>query len=236
MTSLALNLDVSVPRRCFVRGRGLDSEWQGNLTVAGTVEKPRLSGTVKLVRGHINVLTKRFVLKRGVLTFAQEFPPRPSIDVVAIHEGENLLVRLRAIGPATSPQFSISSDPAYPRDEILARLMFGRNLAKISPLQAVKLALAVRTLTTGKMPLTERLRSSLGVDTISLEKQPGTEAGAVVGVGKYLSEDIYFQVQRGTQQETTRASIEVELTPNLSLESRAGTTTQGLELKYRFQY
>ncbi len=49
-------------------------------------------------------------------------------------------------GPADDPVVSFTSAPELPQEEVLARLLFGRSLDKISPLQAAQLANAVAVL------------------------------------------------------------------------------------------
>src|SRR3546814_17931357 len=49
--ALALDLVVEAPPRLFVRGRGLEAEWAGKLTVAGTTAEPRINGELHIVRG-----------------------------------------------------------------------------------------------------------------------------------------------------------------------------------------
>ncbi len=237
-TSQALPLDInlSIPARCFLRGRGLDSEWSGELHGTGTDKEPKIRGEMNLVRGHATILTKRFDLEKGKVTFAGQAPPSPLLDIHAVDETPDLRVNLHVTGPATNIELTLSSVPSLPRDEILSRLLFGRALDEITPQMAVKLALAVRTLTTGKMGLLQRLRSGLGLDTLELKTSEGDQPETVVGVGKYLGEDIYFQVERGMAGDSTQMSVEVELTRHPSIESQAGALNQGIKLKWRYRY
>ena len=41
---LGLDLVLDMPRKVFVRGRGLDSEWAGHLEITGTADDPRIAG------------------------------------------------------------------------------------------------------------------------------------------------------------------------------------------------
>ena len=232
---IELDVRVSVPSRGFLRGRGLDSEWRGDLTVTGQAKTPKLGGKLQVVRGYLNFLTRRFVLDEGEITFQEVYPPRPLLDIRAVHNRESLTVILSVTGTVTDPEFALRSQPMLPRDEILARLMFGKNLTQITPLQAVKLALAVRTLTRGGVGLMEKLRRSLGLDELELMASDGGD-GTVVGVGKYLAEDVHVRVERGIGSDSTEVTVEIELTPSLSLETNAGPTTQGIDLKWQYSY
>ncbi len=43
--------EATIPARVFVRGRGLESEWIGNLRVAGTANDPKIVGRLEIRRG-----------------------------------------------------------------------------------------------------------------------------------------------------------------------------------------
>lgn len=229
-----LDVNVTIPNRCFVRGRGLDSEWSGDLRVSGPIAEPVVGGQVRIVRGRLDFLTKRFELEEGVVRMVEGEPARPTIDVTAVNETAAMTTWLRISGPVDDPVMTIRSEPPYPEDEVLARLMFGRDLSQISALQAVRLALAVRTLTGRGVGLTERLRRGVGIEDLDIR---ATEDGeTVVGIGRYLADGVYFRVEQGARADLTRVVVEIELTPHISVESRAGVTAQGVDIKWRYRY
>jgi translocation and assembly module TamB len=76
---------------------------------------------------------------------------------------------------------------------VLARLLFGRALTQISPLQAAQMANAVATLAgTGGEGLIGRLRREFGLDDLDLTTTD--EGKAAVRVGKYITEKVYTDV------------------------------------------
>ena len=56
---LIMDLKIDLPGQVFVRGRGLQSEWQGKLQVTGSVDKPRLVGKLEIKRGYVDFLDQR---------------------------------------------------------------------------------------------------------------------------------------------------------------------------------
>ena len=66
---LALDLTVRADRAVFIRGRGLESEWDLELHATGDVSAPVLSGAVRKIRGRLDLLGKPFELTRGDITF-----------------------------------------------------------------------------------------------------------------------------------------------------------------------
>jgi translocation and assembly module TamB len=53
-------------------------------------------------------------------------------------------------------------------------------------------------------------------------KQTTGEKGTAVGIAKYLTDDIYVDVQKGIGDETGKVSVEVEVTPNVTVEGNVG--------------
>lgn len=236
---VALDMTVRAPNRVFVRGRGLDSEWQGNLKIQGSAAQPSILGNLQVVRGFFDFLDKRFQITRGVISFDGTSPPSPLLDITAEARGKDVLARLLVTGFATSPKIELESDPQLPRDEILARLLFGRNLSQITPVQAVKLAQAVRTLTAenGGPGIMGRTRRLLGIDQFELREGLGESAPAGIGLGKYLTDEIYVDVQRDISGQAGRALVEVEVTPNLAVQGLAGSdASTGLGIKWKHDY
>ena len=56
---------IDAPRGLFVRGRGLDAEVGGEVTVRGTADAPDIAGGFQLRRGHLDALGRRFTFSEG---------------------------------------------------------------------------------------------------------------------------------------------------------------------------
>lgn len=234
---IRLDVDISIPGRMVVRGRGVNSEWKGKIAIQGTAADPVPSGRIELVRGRVDFLTKRFRLEKGRISLTGTFPPDPTIELQGNHSEDDLTVIVTVSGQATDPDIRLTSEPTMPRDKILSRLLFGRNLEQITPFQAVKLAWAVRTLTTGgKRGFVAKTRDFLAIDDLDIKESETGENGAVIGIGKYLTENIYFRVEQGFREELGVVIVEIEIIPSLSLETRAGSTTRGATFKWKYSY
>ncbi len=232
-----LDITVKIPNQFFLRGRGLDSEWSGELRVTGTAANPRVIGELNSVRGRISVLNKSFRLASGQVIFDGGDKIEPTVDIRAVSEGEELTATVRVSGPASQPELTLSSIPELPQDEILARLMFGETTGELSPVEAAQLAAAVAELSgaTGGGPgILDRLRRLAGVDVLELG---GEGAGTSVKAGKYLSEDVFVGVEQGIEQDSSQVSVEVDLTDNIAVESNVGATGQsdvGIQFKWDY--
>jgi translocation and assembly module TamB len=231
---------VNLPGRVFVRGRGLESEWQGRIEAQGTASEPRLIGRLEIRRGTFDLLDRRFDLRRGVITFIGSSPPNPQIDIEAVATTSDITAIVRIGGDAKQPTFALESQPPLPQDEVLSRLMFNRPANSITPLQAVQLAAAVNRLRGGGPGVLDRLRTALGVDTLDVGgggDDTTSTAGTTVRAGKYLSEGVYVEGETGTAAQSSKARVEVEILPNVSLQAETGAdANSGVGLKWQFDY
>jgi len=235
-----LDLDAAVefPARLFVRGRGLDSEWQGQLKVTGTSAEPIIRGQVRVIRGEYDFIGKRFNLAQGSLIFDGSWPPSPLINVTGEITAGDITAKVNLTGLAVSPSLTLESDPPLPSDEILARVLFNRTLSNISPLQALRLAQAANELSGGggtSLDIIGQTREQLGLD--ELEVRLGQTGSPTLEVGKYLSEKIYVQAEKSLEAGSGKVSLEIELSPSISVETEVGGQAQGgIGLNWKHDY
>jgi translocation and assembly module TamB len=137
---------VSGSSRIYIYGRGLESEWKGGLDIKGTADAPVFGGELALVRGNYNFLSRPFILTRGTINFSGKSPPDPYFDVTGRAVNNNISAYINLKGNMKSPVFTLYSEPALPQDEIMARILFNREVSQITPLQALQLAGAVNEL------------------------------------------------------------------------------------------
>jgi translocation and assembly module TamB len=269
---VALDIAVDAPGRILVHGRGLDSEWRGNLKVGGTVVAPAVTGTLSVVRGSLGVAGRRFPIDRGTVTIPPGAMTDPIIQIEATLPGADVVAKAVIEGPVSAPRLTLTSDPALPQDEILSRVLFGRNVSSLSPLQAVTLAQSALELSgksgSGGGPL-DRFRRFLGLDRLDVgsSDQAGTASaagstgttngggptaaesgtsgamggalsGSALSAGRYVAPGVYVGVRQGVSGGAPAATVDVQISPSLSLESSVGGSGGGggVGLNYRRDY
>jgi len=238
LVPLSLDMTVQSPGRVYLSGRGLDSEWRGEVRIKGEAAKPSIEGALSVVRGSVSFLGKRFELKRGSLFLDGSIPPSPRIDVEAESRSREIVAYLHVVGPVQALEMKLSSDPPLPPDEILSRLLFGRSASNITPLQAIQLADSINTLARGGgLDLLGRTRQLLGLDQLTVTQSGKTEEKTALSAGKYLSEKVYLEVQQGISAETGKASLKWEITPNVSVQTEVGVNAEaGVGIDWRWEY
>ncbi len=245
-----LDVGVTLPGPFFVRGKGLESEWRGQLDISGPASNPAIEGQISSMRGSFQLLGKDFVLTRGSVLFTGATPPNPSLDIALTHEGPTITAVASVSGPASEPSIQLSSDPPRPQDEVVSQMLFGRPAGSLSRLEALQLANQVRLLTEGGQDLFDTAKDAVGVDVLRFtsisDQEKGTtrrplDPGAAptagsaaqeqeegipaLEMGKYVMDNVYVGVEQGMNGDMGGVRVEIELTPRFSLE--ATTSPQG---------
>jgi len=228
-TAITLDIRVNIPAKAFIRGRGIDSEWQGTLRVSGTADEPVIRGSLSVVRGKFDLFARRFQITRGTFLFDGSVPPAPRFELRAEHGRKDLTAVVTVSGTPSSLKLELSSEPPLPSDEILAHVLFNRGTGSINPIQALKLANALSALSGGgsAFDVMDRTRKLIGVDTLEIKQSEEASEETSAAVGKYLGENVYMEVEKGLNSEGGKVNVEVEVTPNITVESEAGSDASG---------
>ncbi|MCR9212211.1 MAG: translocation/assembly module TamB domain-containing protein [Proteobacteria bacterium] len=226
-SNIKLDVDVEMPRRVFIRGRGLDSEWEGRFNVRGTAESPVIDGYLKPVRGQFTFAGKSFRLEEGEISLLGGVNLDPELSLTARYEATNVTAIVSIDGTASDPKISFTSPDGLPEDEVLSQVLFGKSSGRLSALEAVQLAEAIASLS-GRFGsgggITGFIRDTLGVDVISAGTDSET-GKAEVSIGKYVTDNVYVGVDQGAEAGSSRAKVQIDLTPNVSVETEMGQSS-----------
>lgn len=227
MQIFALDIAVEADNQIFVRGWGLDAEFGGALDVQGTVREPLVYGELSSRRGRYEEFGRRFNLERAQLRFQGAIPPSPYLDIVATTDVDDISASVNLSGPFNEPEINLSSVPSLPDDEVMSRILFGRDMSTITPFQAIQLKNTLDRFSGrgggGFDPLAT-LRSVTGLDDIRVDQD--ADEGPSVGVGKYLTDKVYMELEQGAGEASGAASLQIEVTPNIDVETEIGQDAQ----------
>jgi translocation and assembly module TamB len=247
-TIVALNFTVAAPRAVFVRGRGLDAEMGGQLTIHGTSADPDISGGFDLRNGTINVAGATLTFSSGRVGFNGYGVKKridPTLDFTAINTSGGVTATLNVGGYADAPVITLSSTPEMPQDEILSRLLFGVSVTQLTPLQLAQIGAALAIMGGvgggggGFNPI-NAVQRRLGLDRLAIgggssnngaaTGTPGeTNNSATIEAGRYVTRRVYIGAKQSTNG-NTQAQVQVDLTKSLKLQTTLGTgggTVQG---------
>jgi len=190
-------------------------------------------GRFDLIRGRFDVLGKRFDLTEGRAQLQGALDPW--VRFVAETEASGTTVRIILEGQASEPDLTFESSPTLPQDEVLSLILFEREAAEISPLQAIRLAAAIRTLSgKGGTGLVGNIRDNLALD--DLDVSTADDGTTEARVGKYISDKIYTDVTVNSDGES-QINLNLKINPRLTVRGRAGSDGDtGIGVYYEKDY
>ncbi|QPH52336.1 translocation/assembly module TamB domain-containing protein [Pontivivens ytuae] len=232
--NIDLDIDVTANNGIFVRGRGLESEWQMNLNVFGTADRTRVRGTVERLRGSFSLIGRDFDLTTGEITFNGAHPIDPQLEIILTREDDELTGQILITGPASDPQINFASVPALPEEEVLPQLLFGQSQASLNAGQALQLASGVATLASGNAGPLDVARGALGVDVLQVDAGEGGE-GSSLTVGRTVGDGVFVGAETaldGSGQNNIVVELEVIRNITLDAEVAAGEGSSSIGITY----
>jgi translocation and assembly module TamB len=230
-------ITVTAPRNLWVRGPdvnielGLDPDF-----VINTTGEPRIFGTVRVRRGFVVVLGRRFDVESDSSVRFQGLPELPVLSVDASHRADNAeaTVKVHIEGPADAIKFTLRSPehPEWGDSELLSVIATGR--APDEPGNSTTPGQQAKSLLGGLLAdrLQKTLTSRLPIDVLVIE--PGDNLlGTTLEAGTYFGDDVYVAyVGRLSEDPLGRENrnevhLEYQLTSRWSFEATYGDARRG---------
>jgi hypothetical protein len=244
---IQLAVNINAPQQAYLRGRGLEAELSGQLRLNGTLETPALRGEFTGIRGDYTLFGRKFNLRNSQVQLDGN---NVIYQLSAEHERADVQIQAEISGSQDTLNLTFTSVPDLPEDEIIAFLLFGKSMTRITPAQAIQLATALQQLrpNNGNGPGFDPLgktRDFIQVDTLSIDSQQsedsesGNTGGVTIGVGKYINDRVYIEfLKDSSDSKSWRSNVEVEIAPSLDLKTNAesGRGLSGIELQWHRDY
>lgn len=228
-----LDISLTADRRLFIRTSILTVEMGLDARIGGTTRNPEIYGEAFIIRGDATLAGQRFIFEEGTISF-DGAPSSAQLNLTAVRDTGDLTAFINVTGTPQEPRISLSSEPELPQDEILARVLFGRSASELTALEAAQLASALASLRGGGgFDALGQLRSGLGLDRLAVAQTAG---GTVVSGGRYLTDDVYLELQSGGEAGAA-AQIEWQALKNFSIVSRFGSSeSTGVSVRWQRDY
>jgi translocation and assembly module TamB len=191
-----------------------------------------VTGQIRLLGGKLDVQGKSFEIETGTVTFVGD-PGNPLIKVTAGWTAEDgTRVFADYVGPLKTGKVTLRSEPARPKNEIVALILFGTaDGSQATPYATPQPDVATRAGTTVGGMATAGLSKGLDkltgmdittkIDTSQQNPRPEVE----VQVAKDISLQLAFVIGQpppGTNPDTTYATIDWRFARSWSLETTFG--------------
>lgn len=227
---VALDINVTTGMPARISGRGLSSLWNGELAIAGSVRQPRVSGRLESERGTLDFAGKTFTLSKGLVRFSGAYPVNPEFEVALAYARTDFKAAINLSGSASAPQMTLSSTPTLPQDEILSRILFNKGVGELSAMEALQLARTLAELSGanfggGGLDVLDRLQESLNLDVLRIDSN--ATGATTLSAGKYIQKGVYVGVEQGALASDSSVRVEIEVTPQISVNTRIGQNATG---------
>ena len=230
---VTLDLVINAPNRIFVRGRGMNAELGGNLRLGGRMSNPSTVGGFEMVRGYITIGSRRLDFTRGNLDFSGDL--MPDLDFEAQTQAADITAKVQVTGPAAQPQFAFVSEPDMPQDEVLSRLLYNNATGGLSPIQALQIAGIAAQFSGGGSDVFDRMRRSLGVDSVDVSR--GNSGETTLGVSKAINDRISVGVKGGMKPEDSGVTVNLDVSRRFRLQGEMnsdGSTAVGVGAEWEY--
>lgn len=247
-----LGLHIRAPDGVYVDNNFAKAELSADLRIAGTADKPELTGTIELLSGEVTFRDRVFNVTAGSIDFRDRGRINPVLNVTAdsaIHTAEaDYTVTVSVTGTAENPRAEFSADdPNLSQNDIVSLITFGKTTAQLQREGGgVSAADVLALLPTGAA--TGRVGKFIGVDRFEVEAAQSRNSGSVeprVTIGKDLTDRLRASVSSSFGVEAQRlVQLEYRFSPRISLlgtwegqtESQAGAFGGDIKFRYEFRH
>ncbi|HEX5132829.1 MAG TPA: translocation/assembly module TamB domain-containing protein [Candidatus Krumholzibacteria bacterium] len=245
------SVDLSAPKNVWIRNQDLNVEMAGDVILKKDERGMYFRGDMAVLRGSYRLYGNKFTITSGNMDFSAAETLRPAmlIEAYTPHRSQdgpdrNIYLTLSWPYDKKEPQISLAYDePGYSEADIWRMLggsMFATGFATNALERVINAQMTGFTVDVERRSIEEQSQAG---NTLEQE--------TLVGVGRYLWEDVYLQYRRGLsvggEQEV---NVEYRLSNKFLIRSqfiynsrrnRAGIAGQdtdefNLDLKYRFEY
>lgn len=231
LNGLRINLGESFK----LRGRGLDAELTGAITLNGLTEyHPHTEGSIQVKKGTYMAYGQVLTIERGILNFSGTVD-NPGLNIRAMRNSTPINAGIEITGSAFLPVTKLVSDPNVTDSEKLAWLVLGHGMDQTTKNDYGILSLAAGViLSQGQsVPLQTQIARAAGLDELSFSGGNATSAALVFG--KQLSSKLYLSYVKSISGLLDVARLTFNITPRWSLRAEAGTES-AVDVLYTFSF
>ncbi|MBW1989206.1 MAG: translocation/assembly module TamB domain-containing protein, partial [Deltaproteobacteria bacterium] len=238
--AMGLDLAVEVKGPFWIRGAGAQVEITGEVdAVKEQRGRMGVNGSLETVRGYYTFSGRTFEVQKGRIIFTGVRPPDPNLDVWAAYKVSGVTVSLNIHGSASDIRLTLSGDPPMTDTVAMSYLLFGKPPQELTGGQAASLQQQAVGYFGAQVidELKQRLGHEVPLDILTLEKGTGSEEGAQVVAGKYISPKLFVTYRRGVgPQGENELMLEYYLTDNLTIQSQVGSQESGANVFFTIDY
>ena len=226
---------VELGEKVAIKTKEFKSRLTGGLTVSSQPgQAPTGSGEIRVVEGMLSAYGQKLEIDKGRILFAGGPLEDPWLNIEAFRkvkeDNEEVLAGVKVQGLVSQPVLTLYSKPAMNQDQILAYLLFGKPLDRLSGDQGSALLGAAGSLGGENTEfLTQRIASTFGLEEVKLEGEDPKSMS--LQMGKHLTPRLYMGYSAGLAGALGKLNLRYELTKSWLLQVESGTQ-MGVDLLY----
>ena len=231
-----LDFEIGLENPLKVIGSGLNSTWDGHLSLKGTYTDPIPKGKLNLIKGSYLFSGRNFILHKGSVNFSGDGNKMPNLDIEASMEQQGIDVIANLKGPLDTPKIIFTSKPPLSASSIMSLLLFGKEITELSADQTIALSNTMNQKLDPTSEGSSSSSSSLGIDRFNVSSDDsGSQA---IQLGKYITKGVVVSFSQGAEQGSSNVIVEVDLKHGFVFQAETQQQEeQGkFSLKYRHNY
>lgn len=236
--TIALDIGISLGEKgIHLYGRGLDAMLAGQIQLlANAGGALRALGTLRIASGTFKAYQRELAIEQGSVRFSGPLD-NPALDIIAMRRGQEVEAGVSVRGTVLAPRITLVSEPTVSDAEKLSWLVLGRGLAGSgdSELNALQSAAGSLLASGGSAGLQSKIAGAFGLDDVSIGKGGTDLQERIVKLGKRISSKLYVGFQQSMDSASSVLLVRYTLTPRITLEGEAGTSS-ALSLVYNFAF
>ncbi len=235
--AVAAIVQIDLADKVHVSGYGLDARLGGSFSLQAATGKPlSAEGSIEVNQGSYSAYGQKLrLVKGGKVNFSGPVD-NPGLNFSAQRDNLPVQVGVLVGGTLQKPLVTLTSTPAMSDAETLSWLVLGQDITSADANGMALLQTAASALLSSgqRVPITQRIATHLGLDTLELRGQSGLQSG-VVTIGKRITSRLSVSVEQALGSTESVFQIRYNITPRFSVRLQSGSDN-ALDAFYTFRF
>jgi hypothetical protein len=209
-------IDVDLMSSLAITGMGIDSTWDGDGHITGSLDTIKYQTKLALIKGKVTVNENTFKLKNGELLIDND---HFDVNVSAEKHVDNTIVGAKFIQHNGESCVKFYSIPYMTKNDILSYMLYDKKSSEISTSEGLAMFSVMNKVTgMGGFDIINKMKSILGIDSIGIKKNrdAANKEYDAISVGKKIGK-VRISVDQGAAKDTTSVVVETKIAKNTKL-------------------
>jgi translocation and assembly module TamB len=237
---LPVDIDIKIilGDHVVVKEQGFDVQLKGSVALsAKDMKEIKGEGQIDIVKGRYATYGVDLDIARGKLLFSGGPADNPALDVLALRKSNDVKAGVLVTGTLNAPAVKLYSEPSMADTDVLAYIVLGHPLGSGSSAEAGLLIRAAGQLLSAGQSVTlqDKIKRTIGLDTLDVESGSGNVARSMVTVGKYLTPKLYISYGRSLFGVGDLFKTRYSLTKKWEVDVSSGAES-GADVLYKIEF